>query len=685
MSIRTVAARLVVCFIALLSLPLSASAQAVLSVTPTSLSFQGAAGTAAPSNSLSISNAGTKALNWSVSPNMPGLTASPASGVNRGTVTVGMNIPAGLALGTYVGSVRVSAAGGTTVTVPVTLTVVTAVGPALPPPPPPPTTLVVTCPANMSVSSTGSAVPVLYNATTTGGAAPVTLTYNPASGTSFPVGTTSVSVTARSSDGQTANCSFSVTVTTSSTITFTGLTISGPGTATVGQTLQYTATARYSDGSSWNVTNNTGWLTSSNSVATITLAGALSALTAGTVNVQASYGGVNATPLAVSVTGATAPPPPPPPSASAVGPQSTITCPAGAVDIFPGTSIQNYVNLYPGTTTFCLKAGTHSITSAIRPKTGNTFVGEYGAIVDGTGWSTSDGTQAAFRAHNEDIDYVTIRNLVIRNMPQRGIHAYYWMSDHWTIEYNEIAFNANIGIVFPGTSMIRNNYIHHNPYSGYMGNYADYSTLDSNEIAYNGREQKIGESANVTFRNNFVHHNAGNGIWYDGSNIGAVIEDNRLEDNGGSAIHYEISSDVIIRNNIIRRSGEIGVFISTSKNAQIFNNTLENNFRGILYFVSCFAVGGSSMGFDLTNTTAHDNTITVGTQAGALATALAYTVDCTSAQLAPYLNGSKNTTFSHNTYRVPSPATVQYWLWSTFMYWNQWQAIPQDATSTVSQ
>ena len=38
--------------------------------------------------------------------------------------------------------------------------------------------------------------------------------------------------------------------------------------------------------------------------------------------------------------------------------------------------------------------------------------------------------QAAFRAHNEDIDYVTIRNLVIRKMPQRAIHAFYWMSDH---------------------------------------------------------------------------------------------------------------------------------------------------------------------------------------------------------------------------------------------------------------
>ena len=69
---------------------------------------------------------------------------------------------------------------------------------------------------------------------------------------------------------------------------------------------------------------------------------------------------------------------------SNVGPQATITCPAGAVNIVPGQSIQPLVNMYPGGTTFCLRAGVHRLTSSIRPKTGNTFVGEYGAILDGS-------------------------------------------------------------------------------------------------------------------------------------------------------------------------------------------------------------------------------------------------------------------------------------------------------------
>src|SRR5262245_58164720 len=126
----------------------------------------------------------------------------------------------------------------------------------------------------------------------------------------------------------------------------------------------------------------------------------------------------------------------PPPAG--VGPQASITCPAGAVDIWPaGLPIQTMVNSNPAGTRFCLHTGVYQLTASVRPLTGDKFFGEYGAILDGTGWSTADGTQAAFRAHNEDIDSVEIRNLVIRNMPQHGIQAFYFMSDHWTIEYNE--------------------------------------------------------------------------------------------------------------------------------------------------------------------------------------------------------------------------------------------------------
>jgi parallel beta-helix repeat protein len=573
----------VVLAVAALYLPSRASAQAVLAVSPTSFSQQAYQGDNVASQTVQVRNAGKRALKWSVvAPTASWLRVSPTNGTNTGTLTLTF-ATSGLPVGTYQTSFFITSNAGAGVTVFVDVSIFTR-------PVALPARLNVSCPADMSASSTnGSPVPVSYSATTSGGTSPVSVTGTPASGSSFPVGSTPVSVTAQSSDGQTASCGFNVTV-------------------------SYSAPA---------------------------------------------------------------------PAPTGVGPQATITCPAGAVDVWPGGSIQTAVNTYAGNTTFCLRAGTHQVRSSITPKTGNTFVGEYGAVLDGTGWSASESTEAAFRAQNQDIDYVTIRNLVIKNMPQRGINAFYWMSNNWTIEHNEIAYNRT-GLLFAPDFVVMNNYIHHNTDGGYLGTYSHNARLEGNEIAYNGREQKVGESANVTFRSNFVHHNAGDGIWFDSNNTGTVIEGNRVEDNAGSGIFAEISTNVTISNNTVRRSGNAGLFISTSKNVQMYSNTLEDNFRGILYFVNCSSVGGGTISFDLANNAAYDNVVRVGTQYDAFANGLSW-INCTTTQVAPYLNGSKNLTFSRNTYQVPSSTSGRYWLWNGLKYWNEWQALGKDVDGSNGQ
>jgi len=391
------------------------------------------------------------------------------------------------------------------------------------------------------------------------------------------------------------------------------------------------------------------------------------------------------------------------PSSTSYGPQQSITCPPGAIDIRPGSSIQSSVNVHPAGTKFCLRAGVHFLDDSITPKTGNVFVGEYGAILDGTLWKTTDATQGAFRAHNQDINDVTIRNLVIRKMPQRGIHAYpsamfgdSGAADRWTIDHNEIAQNV-VGVVVTNGSVVSNNFIHHNvgnsTSSVYVlqgGGYQLYMARDvvfeGNEISDNGVNQKIVLSPNVTFRNNFVHHNVASGIWYDGENVGALIEGNIVEDHSGTGIIYEVSGQAIIRNNTVRRSGESGILISTSHNVEIYGNKLEYNFRGINYFVKCTAVGSRDGGvigeqFYMQNVSSHDNTITVGPQKGAFATGLGYT-SCTSRELDAYLNGSNKLTFTRNTYFVPTPGG-QYWFWAGIKYWYQWQSLGQDMYSAV--
>jgi len=401
-----------------------------------------------------------------------------------------------------------------------------------------------------------------------------------------------------------------------------------------------------------------------------------------------------------------------PVSTPSFGPQRTIYCPVGAVDIRPGSSIQSIVDGYRGATTFCLRAGVHYLHNSITPKTGDVFVGEYGAILDGAGWTTPVYENGAFRAHNQDINDVTIRNLEIRNMPQRGIHTYSSGNcangtctfstagaDGWIIENNEIHHNVT-GLTASNAMIVRNNYIHHNvgpdPYGsndrirggGFESLLARGVVFDHNEVSYNGPMQKVASlSPNAIFRNNFVHHNLGSGIWYDGENPGSLIENNIVEDNQSMGIFYEVSGSGVIRNNTIRRSSDNGILIATSHSVDVYGNTLEDNFRGINFFVNCSVVGspfGGEIGEEIymQDVSAHDNTITVGTRSGSFANGFSYG-SCSPAQLASYLDGSKKLTFSANTYRVPS-LTGRYWLWGDTKDWSQWQSLGRDVEGVLA-
>jgi lysophospholipase L1-like esterase len=73
-----------------------------------------------------------------------------------------------------------------------------------------------TCPADVTASSgNGSPVAVSFTMTAaSGGVAPVTVSCEPATGTMFPVGATTVTCTATAANGDRASCSFMVTVST---------------------------------------------------------------------------------------------------------------------------------------------------------------------------------------------------------------------------------------------------------------------------------------------------------------------------------------------------------------------------------------------------------------------------------------------------------------------------------------
>ena len=367
--------------------------------------------------------------------------------------------------------------------------------------------------------------------------------------------------------------------------------------------------------------------------------------------------------------------------------------------INPGESIQAAVNANPSGTAFCLGTGVHDITSSITPKSGNTFTGQPGAILDGSDWSTADTSQAAFRSHlSGTIDDVTIRNLEIRNMPQRAVHAWHENSSGWIVEYCEI-HACLCGISFPRNAIIRHNKVHHNtgdsaggtiPNGGYISTAGTGSLIEGNEFSYNGDIQKVIDHANdITFRGNWFHHNEGPAIWYDGDSQNGVIEYNTIEDNIGQGVFYEISAYGTIRNNAIKRNGDCAIFISNSRDNEIYSNALEDNYRGIILLVNLsntYAPGApyaDAIGWDLRNNNVHDNDIIL-TPANVAAFPISNGTNyVNSGSLSLYTSNAKNNNFDRNHYHHPVSDAWLYF-WGAYKTFAEWQALGYDINGDLT-
>lgn len=395
---------------------------------------------------------------------------------------------------------------------------------------------------------------------------------------------------------------------------------------------------------------------------------------------------------------------------SEYGPQRTIgavqpTTPAGyaAVTINPGDNLPSVVSGASSPAIFWIRKGIHLMTAHITPRTGDIYVGEFGAVLDGKNWSSVDDTEGAFRGHNQDIDNVTIRNLVIRNFPQYGIQNYFNDNDGWVIEFCEVCGCKN-GINISQGFTVQHNFIHHNigdpggaaadRGGGYVGDKCGNSLIYHNEISWNGMEQKIagfgGGSENVIFRKNWVHDNQADGIWYDTvPSPNALIEDNVCENNGRNSISIEgcPTGPTIIRNNIVRRSGAAGIIVTNSEGCEVQNNQVLDSNRGLSLFVN-----HASPGEPVTNNFFRSNRVKAPADVVPNIWSIVNVklVDCSSVSAgagddAPYETNANDNAFIGNQYTVPSNTGGNWFWWfldadphyqdKTFA---QWQLIARD-------
>jgi parallel beta-helix repeat protein len=324
-----------------------------------------------------------------------------------------------------------------------------------------------------------------------------------------------------------------------------------------------------------------------------------------------------------------APAPAPPPSTDGPPP-----IPPG-IAIFPGQSIQAAVNANAPGATFIIKAGTHTRQSVI-PKSGNSFIGEPGAVLDG------QGVGYAFSKGNAPYpSNVTIRGLKVTgyspSMQSGTIDAGGYSTAEgtsgWVIDWNEVSYNGEYGIRIGNGSRIANNNIHHNKRLNLAGSGIN-TVIVSNEIAfgnylnaYNTNFEaggtKFALNDGLVLQNNYVHDNVGVGIHVDEQNINTIIESNRIDRNGSEGIAIEISYKTTIRNNTVTNNGwadprnrytyawNAGIGVHASPNVEIYGNTVSGNYAGIVAIQQDRSSDRGVYGAHLVqNLYVHDNVIT---------------------------------------------------------------------------
>jgi parallel beta-helix repeat protein len=273
------------------------------------------------------------------------------------------------------------------------------------------------------------------------------------------------------------------------------------------------------------------------------------------------------------------------------------------VAIGVGDHAQSVVNGHGAGTTYIVKAGTHLRNFSVRPKSGDRFCGEPGAVLDGG--------RSLVNAFYGDATNVTLDSLTVQQYNpgwQGGAIQPQSRASGWVVRNVSALRNAWAGLLVADGMKILGGHYNDNDQLGIGGNAAtgilldgldrDPATIDGPELARNhtlhapcsweagGMKWDVGQ---VTIRNAYVHDNDCKGLWADINARGALIEHNLVEDNRAEGIFYEISQDAVIRNNRVYRNGhaadgwywDAGILVYASFNVEVYGNRLSGNYNGI--------------------------------------------------------------------------------------------------------
>lgn len=199
---------------------------------------------------------------------------------------------------------------------------------------------------------------------------------------------------------------------------------------------------------------------------------------------------------------------------------------------------------------------------------------------------------SVLKSSSSDPSSTIIRGLGFAHYADRGITL---GAARVTLENNTFAWNGQQGVSTTGSYpeiVVRGNTFSYNGRVGFRINSAHRMLLEGNTISYNNVERfaknydaagvKATKTDSLLWRNNLVERNFATGMWVDTSSTNATIVHNTSRYNqGGMGIFFEISHKAIIASNIAYRNS-VGIIVSNSSSAKVYNNTLANNNKNLV-------------------------------------------------------------------------------------------------------
>lgn len=305
------------------------------------------------------------------------------------------------------------------------------------------------------------------------------------------------------------------------------------------------------------------------------------------------------------------------------------------VDVFPGTNIQSVVNANPAGTTFRLKAGVHRL-QTIRPRNGDTFVGEAGTVLSGARqlttftqsgayWVATGQTQQGIQNHGEckaGFPLCTIPEQLFINgerlevvgslggvrPPNWSVETGQWYFDYaadriyishnptfLTVEtsvtpsaFEPTADNVTISglVIEMYAGIAQQGAINGRGRSGWV--------ITNNEVRRNhGPGITVGSRAQV--RQNYVHNNGQIGIVGSGDDI--LVEGNEFYHNNtahfwplweAGGVKFTFTRNLVVRGNVSHFNDGPGLWADQDNlNTLYENNTSQDNtWMGIVHEIS---------------------------------------------------------------------------------------------------